>query len=133
MLTSIVLPLFGLLSIYHTFYTPIQYVQNPFLLFLSTALTIFLQVVFIDQILPYNSQFNTKNLLFQYIYPLWQSYYTNKTLYHIMLPTPFTLTTEKRQNRSLIQDVTPFINNIIFQYTNPLPSETEPHTDIQFH
>ena len=38
-----------------------------------------------------------------------------------MLPTPFTLNTEKRQNRSLIQDVTPFLNNIIFQYTNPLP------------
>ena len=45
-----------------------------------------------------------------------------------MLPTPFTLTTEKRQNRSLIQDVTFFLNNIIFQYTNPLPFETEPHT-----
>ena len=42
--------------------------------------------------------------------------------------TPFTLTTEKRQNRSLIQDVTPFLNNIISQYTNPLPFETEPHT-----
>ena len=45
-----------------------------------------------------------------------------------MLPTPFTLNTEKRQNRSLIQDVTSFLNNIIFQYTNPLPFETEPHT-----
>ena len=45
-----------------------------------------------------------------------------------MLPTPFTLTTEKRQNRSLIQDVTPFLNNIIFQYTNPLSFETEPLT-----
>ena len=44
-----------------------------------------------------------------------------------MLPTPFTFTTEKRQNRSLIQDVTPFLNNIFFQYTNPLPFETEPH------
>ena len=43
-----------------------------------------------------------------------------------MLPTPFTLNTEKRQNRSLIQDVTPFLNNIFFQYTNPLPFETEP-------
>ena len=77
MLTSIVLPLFGLLSIYYTFYTLIQYIRNPFLLFLCTVLTIFLQVVFIDQILPYNSQFNTKSLLFQGIYPLWQSYYTN--------------------------------------------------------
>ena len=45
-----------------------------------------------------------------------------------MLPTPFILTTEKRQNQSLIQDVTPFLNNIIFQYTNPLPFETEPHS-----
>ena len=45
-----------------------------------------------------------------------------------MLPPPFVLSTDKRQNRSLIQDVTPFSNNIIFQYTNPLPFETEPHT-----
>ena len=45
-----------------------------------------------------------------------------------MLPTPFIITTEKRQNRSLIQDVTPFLNNNMFQYTNPLPFETEPHT-----
>ena len=77
MLTSIVLPLFGLLSIYYTFYTPIQYIHNPFLLFLCTVLTIFIQVVFVDEILPYNSQFNTKYLLFQYIYPLWHFYYTN--------------------------------------------------------
>ena len=79
MLTSIVLPLFGLLSIYHTFHILIQYIQNPFLLFISIVLTIFLQVVFIDQILPYNSQFNTKYLLFRYIYLLWQSYCTNQT------------------------------------------------------
>ena len=78
MLTSIVLPLFGLLSIYHTFPTLIQYIQNPLLLFISTVLTIFLQVVFIDQILPYNSQFNTKYRRFRYIYPLWQSYCTNQ-------------------------------------------------------
>ena len=45
-----------------------------------------------------------------------------------MLPPPFTLTTEKRQNRSLIKDVTHLLHNIIFQYTNPLPFETEPHT-----
>ena len=55
MLTSIVLPLFGLLSIYHTFKILIQYIQNPLLLFISIVLTIFLQVIFIDQILPYNS------------------------------------------------------------------------------
>ena len=79
MLTSIVLPLFGLLSIYHTSHILIQNIQNPFLLFISIALTIFLQVAFIDQILPYNSQFNTKYPLFRYIYPLWQSYCTNQT------------------------------------------------------
>ena len=45
-----------------------------------------------------------------------------------MLPPPFALTTEKRQIWSPIQDVTPFLNNIIFQYTNPLPFETKPHT-----
>ena len=45
-----------------------------------------------------------------------------------MLPPPFVLSPEKRQNRSLTQDVTPFLNNIIFQYTNPLPFETEAHT-----
>ena len=45
-----------------------------------------------------------------------------------MLPPPVVLCTEKGQNRSLTQDVKPFLNNIIFQYTNPLPFETEPHT-----
>ena len=50
-----------------------------------------------------------------------------------MLPPPFTLTTEKRQNRFLIQDVTPFLNNINFQYTNPLPFESEPQHYILFH
>ena len=45
-----------------------------------------------------------------------------------MLPPPFVLSTDKRQNRPLIQDVTPFLNNIIFQYTNPFPFETGPHT-----
>ena len=77
MLTTFILPLFGLLSVYYTFHTLVQYIHNPFLLFLCTVLTVLLQVVFIDPIVPYNSQFNTKNLLFQYIYPLWQSYCTN--------------------------------------------------------
>ena len=77
MLTNLVLPLFGLLSIHYTFSTLIQYIHNPFLLLLCTILTIFLQVLFVDQILPYNSYFNTKHLLLQYIYPLWQSYYAN--------------------------------------------------------
>ena len=80
MLTSIVLPLFGLLSFYHSFHTLIQSIQNPLLLFISIVFVqIFVQIVFIDQILPYNSQFNTKYLIFRYIYPLWQSYCTNQT------------------------------------------------------
>ena len=52
MLTSIVLPRIRLLSIYYTFYTLIQYIQNPFFVLLCTVLTILFQVVFIDQILP---------------------------------------------------------------------------------
>ena len=77
MLTTLVLPLFGLLSFYYTFHTLIQYIQNPFLLFLRTVLPVFIQVAFIDLLVPYNSELNTKFLLFQYIYHLWQSYYTN--------------------------------------------------------
>ena len=77
MLTSIILPLFGLLSIYHTFCTLLQYIQNPLLLSFCAVHTILIQVIFVDQILPYNSQFNTKHLLLQYIYPLWQSYKTD--------------------------------------------------------
>ena len=44
-----------------------------------------------------------------------------------MLPTPFSLSTDQRQKRSLAQDVISFLNNIMFQYTNPLSFETEPH------
>ena len=55
MFTSIILPLFGLLSIYHTFYTLITYIPNEILLFHCTVLTIFLQIAFVDQIIPYNS------------------------------------------------------------------------------
>ena len=45
-----------------------------------------------------------------------------------MLPNPFTIASEFRSVRSLTQDVVPFLNNLIFQYTNPLPFETEPHS-----
>ena len=44
-----------------------------------------------------------------------------------MLPLPFLLSTEQRQQRSLIQYLIPFLNIIIFQYTNTLSFETEPH------
>ena len=44
-----------------------------------------------------------------------------------MLPPPFSLSTNQRQKRSLTQGVIPFLNEILFQYTNPLSFETEPH------
>ena len=44
-----------------------------------------------------------------------------------MLPTPFSLSSDQRQKCSVTQDVTPFLQNIIFQYTNPLSFEIEPH------
>ena len=45
-----------------------------------------------------------------------------------MLPHPFAVASEFRSARSLTQDVIPFFNNLIFQYTNPLSFETEPHS-----
>ena len=45
-----------------------------------------------------------------------------------MFPTPVLLSSEQRQKRSLTQDVIPFVHNLIFQYTNPLSFETEPHS-----
>ena len=76
MLTSVVLPLFGLLSIYHTFCRLITYVLDKLHLILCTVLIIFLQTVFKDQIIPHNYKFNTKD-------PILQTY----TLYgtHIIL------------------------------------------------
>ena len=44
-----------------------------------------------------------------------------------MLPPPFLISTAQLQKCSLTQDVIPFLNNILFQYTNPLSLETEPH------
>ena len=45
-----------------------------------------------------------------------------------MLPTPFLLSSDQRQKPSLPEDVIPFLNNLIFQYTNPLSFEAEPHS-----
>ena len=76
MLSRIILPLFGLLGIYHIFCTFITCFPKKVLLFRCKVLIIFLQIVFVDQIIPYNSQFNTKYLLLQYLYPLWRTYYS---------------------------------------------------------
>ena len=45
-----------------------------------------------------------------------------------MLPNPFTLSPQQRSARSITQDVILFLNNLIFQYTNPLSFETEPQS-----
>ena len=45
-----------------------------------------------------------------------------------MLPTPFRILSDKRQIRSLTKEVIPFLNKIIFQYTNPLSFKLEDHT-----
>ena len=44
-----------------------------------------------------------------------------------MFPTSFLLSSDQRQKRSLTQDEIHFLNNIMFQYTNPCFSETEAH------
>ena len=45
-----------------------------------------------------------------------------------MIPTPFLLSSQHRSVRSFTQDVILFLHNIIFQYPNPLPFETEAHS-----
>ena len=46
-----------------------------------------------------------------------------------MLPTPFQCSTPPTRNvRSITHDLNTFLQNLIFQYTTPLPFETEPHS-----
>ena len=45
-----------------------------------------------------------------------------------MLPIPFTLSPQQRFARSITQDVILSLNNLIYQYTNPLSFETEPQS-----
>ena len=42
-----------------------------------------------------------------------------------MLPTPFLLSADQIQKRSLTQDEIPLLNNTIFQYKNALSFEAE--------
>ena len=45
-----------------------------------------------------------------------------------MLRTPFRCSTAPIRNvRAITHDINPLLHNLIFQYTNPLPFETEPH------
>ena len=45
-----------------------------------------------------------------------------------MLPNPFILSLQHRSIRSTPHDVTPFLHNLIYQYTNPPSFETEAHS-----
>ena len=45
-----------------------------------------------------------------------------------MLRTPLIVSAKQGQIRTFTQDVILFLNNIIFQYKNPLPFETEAHS-----
>ena len=45
------------------------------------------------------------------------------------MPTPFQCSTAPTRNeQSITTDINPFLQNLIFQYTNPLPFEAEPHS-----
>ena len=67
-----------LVSIIHfVHFLHLYHISNKFLLILCTALVIILQITFTDQILPFNSKFNTKDPILQYIYPLWQTSYSD--------------------------------------------------------
>ena len=104
---------FGLLSIYHTFCTLIAHIHNKFLLILFTIRIIFLQIAFIDLILPYNPKFNTKYLLFQSIYTLWHFFTANEPhktgQYEIeQCFLQFLVSSDQLQKRSATQDVIRF-------------------------
>ena len=45
-----------------------------------------------------------------------------------MLPKPIILSLQQRSIRSTTHDVTPFLHNLIYQYTNPFSFETEAHS-----
>ena len=46
-----------------------------------------------------------------------------------MLPNPFQCSTPQTRNiRKVTHDFNTFLQSLIFQYTNPLPFETEPHS-----
>ena len=77
MITRIVLPFFGLLRIYHTIFTLTSIIHNKFLPIPCIELVIFLELVFVDQILPNKTHFTTQYLVFQYVYLLWKTFFSN--------------------------------------------------------
>ena len=49
-----------------------------------------------------------------------------------LIPPPFIITDISRSKRSIKNDLIPFLENIIYNYTNPLECEQEPHTITSF-
>ena len=43
-----------------------------------------------------------------------------------ILPPPFTISPEKTLSRNLTKDITPFLHNLIYNSTKPLPFENHP-------
>ena len=75
MIQAIILPLFGIFGIYYTICTLLSLTSNKFLLLLLTLITVFLQIAFVDIILPYPINFNTKHIFTQYLFPLVNNFY----------------------------------------------------------
>ena len=45
-----------------------------------------------------------------------------------LIPSPFRVEIISRSKRHINKDLIPFLENIIYNYTNPLDCEQEPHT-----
>ena len=104
MIHTIILPVFGLLGTHYTFCTLISLTSNKLLLIFLTLIAIFIQTTFMDLILPYPIHFNTHYFITQYLFPLWNNFFSNyyTTSYkNIMLPTPFILSLQHRSATSL--------------------------------
>ena len=50
-----------------------------------------------------------------------------------MIPTPFQCSSPPTPIRSVTHGIKCFLQNLIFQYTNPLPFDTEPHSIHTIH
>ena len=77
MIHTIILPLAGLCGIYYTFCTLISLISNKVLLLLLTLLAVFIQITFIDLILPCPIHFDTKYFFTQYLFPFWHKFFPN--------------------------------------------------------
>ena len=60
MIFNNLLLLLGLFGIYHTSRFHNTHITNMYILFLTITLTIFFQVLFVDQFFPYHTHFSTE-------------------------------------------------------------------------